>query len=362
MLALEVGQAFLSVAGVLLVIVVADRLVRYLSHAAAGKIPGDLIFVLLGLKTIVYVILVIPPALFFAILLALGRMYRESEMVALAASGIGALRVYRGLLWLALPISFSVGLLTLYAVPWAVQLGESILIEQLQKADLNAVQTGRFNEYGDGNIVYYIEQLSPDRQQMVNVFIQNRQHGRLGLVLAQSGYQYVDEQTGNRFAVLINGYRYEGHPGEATFRIVQFEKYALLISRTADYEAATEPRAQPSSALWEAGDLGSIAELQWRLSAPIAVMVLVVLAVPLSKTSPREGKYIRLFVAVPLYFAYANLQSVAQAWVERGLVPLWMGLWWVHLLMLLIAAGLLWRERGPRQRPVRPSLPAVERP
>lgn len=99
-----------------------------------------------------------------------------------------------------------------------------------------------------------------------------------------------------------------------------------------------------SAALLRSDDALDIAELQWRLAAPAAIFVLTLLAVPLARSSPREGRYGRLALAVLVYIVFANLLGVARVWVERGVVGAWPGLWWVHALFVVVALAMLWRQ------------------
>ena len=83
------------------------------------------------------------------------------------------------------------------------------------------------------------------------------------------------------------------------------------------------------------------AEFQWRLAMPISVFILSLLAIPLSEVKPRQGKYARLIPAIFIYIIYANLIFVARVLIQKGSLPAFIGIWWVHGLLLLVALGLL---------------------
>jgi lipopolysaccharide export system permease protein len=109
--------------------------------------------------------------------------------------------------------------------------------------------------------------------------------------------------------------------------------------------------------LWRSSDPLDQAELQARISGPLSLFALMLLAVPLSRSRPREGRYARLGVGMLIYIIYANTLSIARLALERGEVPPWLGLWWVHGLLGLVGLTLLARETGwlarvPRADPV----------
>ena len=134
---------------------------------------------------------------------------------------------------------------------------------------------------------------------------------------AQRGRRWQDE-TGAQYLLLLDGYRYEGRPGDAAFRIVRFEQHAVRIEAPDIVPSLRKQRARPTTELLGAQEPAAVAELQWRVSMPLSVLLLALLAVPLSRTNPRQGKYARLFVAVLVYLIYSNLLGVSNSWVARG--------------------------------------------
>ena len=344
----EVGQTWLAVSTVLLVIILSSVLVRFLREAAAGALSGEAVFYLLGLKVLIYMELLLPVAFFLAVMLALGRWYRDNEMGALAACGVSPMSLYKPLLWLAVPLAVAMAVLALYVAPWAARLGYQIS-ERLEKSPgLSAVIAGRFKEVGNGRLVFYVERVSKDRERMHNIFIQSRRHGTLNLLSAASAYQTVDQKTGERFVVMLNGYRYEGLPGQANFKIVRFAKQVLRIPRQGNERVQYRSDAASTAALWRARTKGDMAELEWRISMPLSALLLTLLAVPLGRSSPRQGRYGQLVAAILVYVVYVNMLGVAQVWIEHGNISPRLGVWWVHGALLLFTAALLLYQNGSR--------------
>lgn len=336
----EIVKTLLVVLLVLVLILLSNTLVRYLGKAAVGALSSDILFIVVGLELLKALGLIIPPAFFFSVLWVLGRMYRDSEMVALAASGFGHARLFRSVLIAAAPLALLVGLLVMELLPWSRSYVDALKAQQANKADISGIRAGRFNEFSRGGLVVYTERLADDGFKLEGVFVQDRQQGRLGLVTAKEAYQTTDPETGERFVILTDGRRYEGTPGELDYTIGRFEEYALRIP---SFDEVT-PNLSTSAKSWEAllasDRPRDWAEFQYRLSAPFALIAFGVLAVPLARAPPRSGVYGRLSFAVLLYFTFMNLQRVAERWLVTEAVPAWLGMWWLPLLMLA-AAGLI---------------------
>ncbi|MCP4992791.1 MAG: LPS export ABC transporter permease LptF [Gammaproteobacteria bacterium] len=345
----EVTKSFFGILIVLLVIVVGNGFSKFLQKAAAGLLSSDVVMELISLETIRVLGLVIAPTYFLAILYTLGRMYRDNEITALSTSGVGTLRIYRSFILAALPVSLVVAYLTLIAQPWVNNMKEEIILSQKQQvAELGAAVAGRFNEFSRGDLVFYVESLDEQSDRMQNIFVQNRQHGRLGLITSTEGYQYIDPDSGDHYLVLTDGYRYEGLPGNNEYVLGQFEKYVVRVEDETD--SASQPvkaRSKPSLVLMNSASLHERTEFQYRLIFPVAVLVFTLVSIPLSKSLPREGIYGRLLLAILIYFIFMNLQAVSGNWMSSGVTPEWMGRWWIHPVMLVFAGGVIY-IRSPR--------------
>jgi lipopolysaccharide export system permease protein len=322
---------------VLALLLLSNTMLRYLSLAANGMLGTDILLIVVGLELVKAMGLIIPPAFFFSVLWVLGRMYRDSEMVALSASGFGHARIFRSVLLVAFPLAILVTVLVMEVLPWAKGHVVQLQAEQANSADISGVRAGRFNEFSRGGLVVYTDKLSKDGLKLQGVFIQDRQQGQLGLVTAENAHQTTDPKTGERFVVLSDGRRYEGNPGQLDFKIGRFDEYAVRIPTLGPSTVTQSRGARSWQALLDSEKPSDWAEFQYRLSVPVALLAFAVLAVPLARAPPRSGVYGRLIFAVLLYFTFTNLQRVAQSWLKDGVVPSWVGLWWLPLLMLAVA-------------------------
>lgn len=341
----EVISGWLAVTVVLWLILVSNRLVRYLADAAAGDIPAEVIFKLLGLKMLWYMIHIVPFALALGVVLGLGRLYRDSEMVVMSACGVGTRQIYRPVLGFGLLAAAALAWLVLYVSPGVQGISHRLEEVAARQADMTVLGAGRFNEIQGGQLTFYAERLSEDRQSMENLFIavRDRHDWRKPpqIVKAESAYRKRDPASGDEFLVLVDGFRYEGTPGEANYRIMQFDEFGVRIDLPGVDVTTTRREAAPTVALLASADPEDIAEVQWRVAMPLSVIALLLLAVPLSRSSPRQGRYGRLVLAILLFVIYYNLLGTAKVWVGNGSVPPVLGLWWVPALPVLLSFLLL---------------------
>ncbi len=347
-IAREVLQTLLAVMLVLLLIFLGRFFALFLSDALAGRISSAIVLDMLMLRTVTALGLMLPFALYVAVLLAFGRLYKDNEMTALAACGVGMGRVLRTVLVLGLLLSVLVGVLSLWSSPWAYETSTRLREEAAAGDAFAAVNAGRFNLIGGGERVFYVESLSQDRSVLQDVFVSDRRRDGLTLYSAASGYREHDPDTGVSYLVLLDGFRYEGRPGALDFRIYRFAKNAVRLDEGEVKTLKRRLQALPSGRLWGSPRANEAAELQWRLSMPLATVLLALLGALLSRTSPRQGRYAKLFVAILIFIIYYNTLGVAKNWVVRGVVPVELGVWWVHGLMLLLVAVLAVRQLGPR--------------
>ena len=340
----EVLKTLAVILLILLLVLLASYFVKLLGRAAAGNLAPGAVLGLLGLHAVKVIGVLLPPAFFFSLLWVLGRMYRDGEMIALQASGVGLGRIYQSAMLLAVPLALLSGVLMFKALPWANASVERIKFAQKDKVDISGVRPGRFNEFDHGRLVIYTRGVSPDGRHLRDVFVQDRQHGRSGVVVAREAYQVVDPASGDRFVILADGYRYEGVPGQAAYQLARFGEYAFRLPRLDLGTRRLRVGARSTAELWRDPGLPARAELQYRFSVPTAVLVFALLAVPLARSQPRRDLYGRVGLAVLVYFVFMNLQRIAERWMELGVLPAWMGMWWVALAMSAVAGLILFLD------------------
>ena len=348
----EFSLIALSVVGVLLAIMLTQLLIRMLGKAAGGEILPEAVFALIAFGVLNYLPVLLGIAVFVAVLLALTRSYRDSEMTVWFASGLSIADWVKPVLQFAIPVALVCGLLSLVAAPWA-QLQSAEYVRLLESRDeVSSVTPGVFRESRTADRVFFVDKLTERSDVVNNVFVQSTQNNRLGVIVAQKGF-IETAPNGDRFVVLLKGRRYEGTPGTLDYRTVDFDRYAIRIEpREVKRDATPATRAKATVDLFSERKPEQLAELHWRLSLPVAVVLMALFAVPLAFVNPRSGRSWNLVLAVLVYALYNNLLSIFQAWTSQGRVPGWLGLWPVHFTMMAVVGWLFWRQMKGVSRPL----------
>ena len=334
-----------AVTAVLLVILLSDRLARVLSQAAANDFPRHVVLSLLGLTTAGYLTLIVPIGFFLAIVLALGRLYHESEMAAIQSCGVGPSGLFRPTAVLGAGVAILLAWLSFFAVPQASARAQAIRLEALREAQFGALEPGRFRAFAGGNIVFYAERVD-NNGILYNVMVfvdrpaEDKKQNIIEVWTATRAEQRGIGQPEQTF-VLYDGHRYEGIPGSGEFRIIEFSEGGIPVPLGNLVANADKSEMKSTRQLLESGSRADLSELQWRFSTPTMALVLMLIAVPLAKLRPRQGRFGKIGLAVLVYFVYYYLMVAARSWVESGSVPTFVGLWWVHVVGIVFALWLL---------------------
>ncbi|MCZ7565206.1 MAG: LPS export ABC transporter permease LptF [Burkholderiales bacterium] len=340
----EMGNYAVAIFAALFAITATSVLVRFLGRAAGGTIPIDAVLGLVGFTALNYLPILLAVTLFVSVLAAMSRSHRDSEMVIWSAAGLSLYAWIRPVLLFAAPLVLVIALLSLMLSPWANRRAEEYRKRVESQEDVSLIAPGVFREPPSGRVVFFVESMSEEKRTVGNVFIAGRQHGRDGVVVSRQGYVETTEE-GDRYAVLVDGRRYEGVPGTPEYRIMEFERYAVLIQPRSRPDASRPPKAVSTLELLRAPDNRFWrAELTWRIGLPFVALNLALLAIPLSSVNPRATRSLNLLFAVFAYLVYSNLLGIVQAWVAQGRLPFSLGWWVLHAAMLGLIAALFWRR------------------
>jgi lipopolysaccharide export system permease protein len=349
-LAKEVLSVFAVISLILLLIFLSNQFARYLTMVAAGKLLGMQFIHLLILEIPQLLSLIFPLALYLGILLVYGRLYADSEMVVLSSCGMSQKKLLGMTFLFSTVVAVPVILFTLWINPVVANTRDHLLAQISATSALQSLLPGRFQQSRDGNQIFYIESMSNDRQSLKNVFIAERANNDSWTVMsAKNGYYAQDPQTRDRFVIGNNGYRYEGIPGNKDFTIFNFDQYGVRLNMPVAYIHNKEIDSVPTIKLWQEASSKNLeysAELQWRLSLPLCVFVLTLIAFSLSHVAPRRGRFSKFFPAILIYIIYANFMIVGQDWISNGDFSPQLGLWILHILMFLLGIGLFIRREG----------------
>jgi lipopolysaccharide export system permease protein len=331
---------------VLLIVLIGVSLGELLGDVADGNVPPGLLGALTLLKMPDLLGTILPLSVFIAVIWGLGRIYRDQEMAVMRASGFNWTMLLRPLFSLLLPVAVLLLVLGLLLAPMAASSTQHKLEEAFRNAAEWGLQTGKFHVLRDGDLVLYVESVEKDGRTLRHVFIQQRDGDREQIWAAEKGYYWLDRESGSRYLTLENGQITEGGEAALDFGIMRFARNDLRLPELENRikPAALEARGTAEIILDRSPE--SVAEMQWRVSPAIAAVVLGLLAIPLAHSAPREGRGGRALLGILAYTIYANVLYMCRNWVAKGEISAFPGLWWVHLLVLIVA--LLWLQRQGR--------------
>jgi lipopolysaccharide export system permease protein len=339
----EIVTTWLAVIFVLLIVVTSVEIVQFLKWFLRGELTTGTVLPLFINSQLKVLVLLIPVSLFLGVLLALSRLYMDSEMTAMMSGGIGPRQWFRSLLMVTIPVSLIVLLMMLFMRPWVALQRADINSEIRNVSIISTFAPGRFNRSPDGNAVIFMEEISRDGKLMENIFQRFVKDGNTHVDLAQNA-RAITHESGLDYIQFETGKHYVGTPGESDYQIIEYTEYGILVPTPEDKSYPLRVQALSTGELWNSDKPEHKAELDWRISFPVATLIIVLMALPLSKTTPRSGRYSKLALGILLYLIYSNLLGIGKAWIAKGVVPYWIGTSWVHVLGIIALYILLKRS------------------
>ena len=342
----EISQTLFGVCLVLMLIGLSGQLVGLFAEVTAGNLSVNTVMVVLGLKTLKMLLVIFPLSLYLSVLMTLSQLYKNNEMAAISSCGISQTYILRAVISIALLFAIIVGTLSLQIVPWANLLQQQIVEKSKNSSDLEGITAGRFREMSSGVGVMYIENINKERTQLQKVFIQRKINKKETIIRANNGHQMVDESSGDRFMILEKGVRFEGGVGKEGYTVVEFEKHGVRIREKLNVKTQKKYKSMTTLDLLKGKHVAHKAELHSRMAPIFLCLLLAALAVPLSQTSPRQGRYARLGLGLLIYIVFSNFIYVGKNWINFGKVSPDIGLWWVHALLLMLVIFLFLQQTG----------------
>jgi lipopolysaccharide export system permease protein len=351
----ELARSFGATLVVILTIVLTMLLIRTVGQAAKGQIAPQDVVLLLGFVALANLPTMLALSLFVAVVVTLGRMYRDSEMVIWFASGVGLRRFVRPVLRTTWPVLLVIALLTLFVVPWGSRSGTELRDRYAARSDLSRVTPGVFQQSSDGSRVFFIErdpQAAGAEAPAIarNVFVLAAAGERESVTSASQGR--LETEGEDRVLVLERGQRTDLDRSTGEMAQASFEDYRIVVGeRAARLASRLPPRAMTTADLLREPDLRHQGELSWRIGLALGAANLLLLGIGLSATSPRRASNWNLLFALLAFIVYYNLIGLAQAWVASGRLGLGTALLALHGGAFVLALGLLaWRDQGAARR------------
>ncbi len=339
-------QVLMLLAAVFIVIglvIFGNQLVLVVKESIEEGVPVADLLPLVGFNMIRDVPLILSLSLFLAIILAISRLYKDSEAIVMNSLGLGDKHFMVLIQPVVLFIFIFILFLTTLAVPWSKQQRSMIMDRSENSSEFSFIKEGEFQEFKNGELVFYASKVkdikNSAKQNMEEIFIYAESSGDPIITLASQAQKYTDASSKSVYLRLKDGVRYHGFPSDKNKKILNFDQYDLQIidgSRQRSADVSTKIESKPTLDILFSNNSKEIAEWQWRLSQPISVLILSLFGVLLGKSSPRGGKNLGVLTGILVFIIYNNALLVAKSSLERGELSPIVGLWSVHLLVLIV--------------------------
>lgn len=340
----EIVKPFVVAIAALIAIFIAFSSAVILNDVVAGEFGVDIVVVLVLLRTLIILEVMLPTALYLSVVISVGRLYKDSEMVAFWALGVSEKRLLRPVLLISVLVAVAVAVVSIYGRPWAYQMSYKIEAAAAAAADLQRLQSGIFSTLGDGRLVVNQQRLDVAQRRAYDVFVEVDTADGRRVIHAESA-QLLSGKPEPRVR-FERGYAYEFVHRGSNDRVLKFQTLTMQLYQEEPERVRNRRKAIPTVELAGSDKPKEVAEYQWRLSTPLATLLLGALALPLSRSAPRQGRHRTLFLAIVVYALFFNLAGMARTWVENAEIGPYPGIWWVHALLAgFLLMQLFWRPR-----------------
>ena len=349
----EFAQSVLAALIILLIVSIGGAFTDVLSNIARGRVPAGMMLSQLGLVVINWLPIILPLALMLGLLLAIGRLYRDSEMPVLAAVGMGPRRLLRPLMLVALPIIAVIALCSLWLGPWAERYSHELVQEANRNLLVAGLEPGRFTELPGGGGVVYIGSMANDGTRFSRIFVYRQKGDRLDVTTANHGSLTLDGAR-ERYLHLEDGFEVEGPlQGGRDYRLMRYASNDLRMPDREQDRRDNDPELMTTTALFGDPRREANAQIHWRIAPPLIALALVLMAVPLARSPPRQARHGRIALGFLGYMVCVNLMMLGTQWLADGKLPAALGLWWLVLPALALGLWMYLRDgRISRRRNV----------
>jgi lipopolysaccharide export system permease protein len=344
----EIRRPVSVMVGILTFVFASYSAERYLTQAVNGTLALQSVLDMVVYKVVIALEMLVPVALYASVAIALGRLYHDSEITAILASGASPLRLYRAVALITLPIAIAVGVLSVYGRPWAYT--QTYRLEQASRADLDVshLLPQRFNLNQDNGRMILAERIDHATGNLENALIYDPGEGR-SRVFRSSMARVVDPNPADPIVALTQGTSYSlEHTG--TQDVVSVFDNLLLHLKPIEPEPDNKRKSTATGVLSLSPLSQDQAELQWRETRGVSAILLALLAVPLSRTAPRKGRFSTLLPIAMLFAVIFYAGNICRTLVANMALPLAPGVWLVPLSMGALLLIFLARDLAVLRR------------
>ena len=357
----ELAGATFATAVVLFVVSVGAAFTNVLREIANGQVPAgmmlsQLLFTLLSATPII-----LPLALMLGIMLAVGRLYRDSEMPVLHAAGAGPKRFLRPLTDVVLPILLIVGSVSTWLGPWANAESAKMVSAASRNLVVAGLQPGQFTALPGNKGVVFVGATNDEGSELSDIFVYRQNDKRMDITTAPNAKVVIDDK-GRRFISLENGFEVEGaRDGSKNYRLLRYQQNDVLMPEGESKYDPNNPEYRPFSTLIGDKDPKAQAQFHFRLAPIFLTLAFSLLAFPLARSTPRGARYSRVLVGFLLYMVAFDLMLLSRNWIEDGKIPGGLGMWWISIPLLIAGAWMYFRDGRMKKSSFNVRLPLPKR-
>ena len=333
---------FLAITFIIGLLVFGNQFVLTVQESVEHGIPFAELMPLVGFNMLRDIPIILTLSFFLSIIITISQFYKNSEAVVMNSIGLGDKNFINIIQPIVIFLFLVVFFLAIFAVPWAKQHKSLAEDETINASEFSFISEGKFESFKDGEIVFYASDSSKldsaGEQNMEEIFIYSSDNDSPIIVFASEATKYIDTKTKSTYLRLKDGVRYEGLPSSNNIKILDFEAYDLeivsgeVIKSISNFSKIEEKN---SVDLLTQGGLLANAEMQWRFSQPISILILSVFGVFLGKSSPRSGKGVNLIIGLVVFMLYNNGLLLAKTSIENGQLSPIIGMWAIHLFLII---------------------------
>jgi lipopolysaccharide export system permease protein len=356
----EIAGPLAIVLSVLAVLFTSYGAAGFLSDAVNGLLSTDMIVQVIGLRTLIALEVLIPISLYLSVVMALGRMYVDSEITVLFALGVSPAKVMGVVVTLSLCTALVVAGLSLVVRPWAYSRAHDLASLASSSLNTNNMEAGTFYAGSDGRRTIFIEQRKGPAAPAGGVFVQLRlREGGTRIIYAKVAEQLPKTAGGDRLQMhLTDAHVYEMSQNGTGSDVVLNVKNLILDLASSPVEPPEYSAVAASTVrLTSSNSSADTAEFQWRLSTSWSTLLLGMLGVPLSRARPRQHKNAKVGIAILIYAGYYLFYESARTWVQNGVIPPFPGIWVAPALLALVLISFLLQPRLALSRALRARAP-----
>ncbi|NND66165.1 MAG: LPS export ABC transporter permease LptF [Halioglobus sp.] len=349
-ISLEIIRPFCLGLGLLVLIFIGYSAARQLSMAAEGQFSMLTALQLIGFNTLITLEILMPSAFFFSVLSAIGKLYRDSEMSALYAAGVSRSRILLAVFKLALVVAVLTGLVSTLGRPWAYATSYQLEAEAAAQYDLKQMTAGEFINVDGADYTFMAQGVDLERGVHQHVFLKkdHEAQGRTEIIVAEEAVMPTLNPGQALKATFYNGHNYLLDSRGRRDITLKFKELEVRLPNE-EARASYRRKAETTRNLAQSAAPKDIAEYQWRITTPLATLLLALIAVPLARAAPRESRFRNFAIALLAYIGLFALVSVLRTLMEQDKLPAVPGLWGAYILQAMVLVYLMRQPRMKRR-------------